>query len=170
MQNLEWITDDLLKKIEANPSLAKLLMDPKFTAALSQVQADPVKAMAMLSSNPEMQKALQEFSGILGDHFSLLGHSEQISTAPRNIGLTEHRTPTQHGPVSSTPSPEDEAKMQELLSDPEVMKALQDHQIQKLLTLMKTNPDAAQLELKNATADTKAKIQKLVEVGLLGFS
>lgn len=170
LESKEWITDDLLKKIEANPSLAKLLMDPKFTAALSQVQADPVKAMAMLSSNPEMQKALQEFSGILGDHFSLLGHSEQISTAPRNIGLTEHRTPTQHGPVSSTPSPEDEAKMQELLSDPEVMKALQDHQIQKLLTLMKTNPDAAQLELKNATADTKAKIQKLVEVGLLGFS
>lgn len=145
LESKEWITDDLLKKIEANPSLAKLLMDPKFTAALSQVQADPVKAMAMLSSNPEMQKALQEFSGILGDHFSLLGHSEQISTAPRNIGLTEHRTPTQHGPVSSTPSPEDEAKMQELLSDPEVMKALQDHQIQKLLTLMKTNPDAAQL-------------------------
>lgn len=47
--------------------------------------------------------------------------------------------------MSLTPSPEDEAKMQELLSDPEVMKALQDHHIQKLLTLMKTNPDAAQL-------------------------
>lgn len=170
LENKEWITDDLLKKIEANPSLAKLLMDPKFTAALSQVQADPVKAMAMLSSNPEMQKALQEFSGILGEHFTSLGHSEQISTAPRNIGLTEHRTPTQPGPMSLTPSPEDEAKMQELLSDPEVMKALQDHQIQKLLTLMKTNPDAAQLEVKNATADTRAKIQKLVEVGLLGFT
>lgn len=173
LENKEWITDDLLKKIEANPSLAKLLMDPKFTAALSQVQEDPVKAMAMLSSNPEMQKALQEFSGILGEHFTLLGHSEQvgeISTAPRNIGLTEHRTPTQQGPVSLTPSPEDEAKMQELLSDPEVMKALQDHHIQKLLTLMKTNPDAAQLEVKNATADTRAKIQKLVEVGLIGFT
>lgn len=173
LESKEWITDDLLKKIEANPSLAKLLMDPKFTAALSQVQADPVKAMAMLSSNPEMQKALQEFSGILGEHFTLLGHSEQggeISTASRNLGLTEHRTPTQQGPVSLTPSPEDEAKMQELLSDPEVMKALQDHQIQKLLTLMKTNPDAAQLEVKNATADTRAKIQKLVEVGLLGFT
>ena len=50
-------------------------MDPKFTAALSQVQVDPMKAMAMLSSNPEMQKALQEFSGILGEHFSALGTS-----------------------------------------------------------------------------------------------
>ena len=50
-------------------------MDPKFTAALSQVQADPMKAMAMLSSDPEMQKALQEFSGIMGEHFTALGNS-----------------------------------------------------------------------------------------------
>lgn len=75
MLNSDWITEDLLKKIEGNPSLAKLLMDPKFTAALSQVQADPMKAMAMLSSNPEMQTALQEFSGILGEHFTALGNS-----------------------------------------------------------------------------------------------
>ena len=75
LTNLDWITEDLLKKIEGNPSLAKLLMDPKFTAALAQVQTDPMKAMAMLSSNPEMQKALQEFSGILGEHFSALGNS-----------------------------------------------------------------------------------------------
>ena len=87
MQNLEWITDDLLKKIEANPSLAKLLMDPKFTAALSQVQEDPVKAMAMLSSKPEMQKALQEFSGILGEHFTLLGHSEQVGEVRKSFML-----------------------------------------------------------------------------------
>ena len=64
-----------MKKIEGNPSLAKLLMDPKFTAALSQVQTDPMKAMAMLSSNPEMQKALQEFSALLGEHFTSLGNS-----------------------------------------------------------------------------------------------
>lgn len=75
MLNSDWITEDLLKKIEGNPSLAKLLMDPKFTAALSQVQADPMKAMAMLSTNPEMQTALQEFSGILGEHFTALGKS-----------------------------------------------------------------------------------------------
>lgn len=50
-------------------------MDPKFTAALSQVQTDPMKAMAMLSSNPEMQKALQEFSALLGEHFTSFGNS-----------------------------------------------------------------------------------------------
>lgn len=72
---MDWITEDLLKKIEGNPSLSKLLMDPKFTAALSQVQTDPMKAMAMLSSNPEMQKALQEFSALLGEHFTSLGNS-----------------------------------------------------------------------------------------------
>lgn len=60
--------------------------------------------------------------------------------------------------------------MREILSDPEVMKVLQDHQIQRLLTLMKTNPEAAQLEVKNATTEMRVKIQKLVDVGLLGFA
>ena len=35
--------------------------------------------------------------------------------------------------------------MRDILSDPEVMKVLQDHQIQRLLTMMKSNPEAAQL-------------------------
>lgn len=35
--------------------------------------------------------------------------------------------------------------MRDISSDPEVMKVLQDHQIQRLLTMMKTNPEAAQL-------------------------
>lgn len=172
LENKDWITEDLLKKIEGNPSLAKLLMDPKFTAALSQVQTDPMKAMAMLSSNPEMQKALQEFSALLGEHFTSLGNSavgmKSTVSQDNDIGLTERASARQQPPVP--PSPEDQAKMQEILSDPEVMRVLQDHQIQKLLTMMKTNPDAAQLEVKNANADMRAKIQKLVEVGLLGFA
>ncbi|KAJ7385646.1 hypothetical protein OS493_013671 [Desmophyllum pertusum] len=175
LENKDWITEDLLKKIESNPSLAKLLMDPMFTAALSQVQTDPMKAVAMLESHPEMQKALQDFSGILGDHFTSLPGSSSAGMKPttsnsqeNNIGLSERSSTRQQPPVP--PSPDDEAKMREILSDPEVMKVLQDHQIQRLLTLMKTNPEAAQLEVKNATPETRAKIQKLVDVGLLGFA
>lgn len=172
LENKDWITEDLLKKIEGNPSLAKMLMDPKFTAALAQVKTDPMKALGMLESNPEMQKGLQEFSGILGEHFTALGNSsaEMKTTNPQqsNIGLTERSSTRQQPAVP--PSPEDEAKMQEILSDPEVMKILQDHQIQRFLTMMKTNPDAAQLEVKSATPEMRAKIQKLVEVGLLGFA
>lgn len=171
LENKEWITDNLLKKIEASPFLAKLLMDPEFTAALSQVQADPMKAMSMLGCKPEMQKALQELSGILGEHFTTLGQSSagvKTTIEAENTGLTESSTSRQQDPVSV--SSEDEAKMHQILSDPEVMKVLQDHEIQKLLTLMKTNPDAAQLEARNAAADTKAKIKKLVDVGLLGFA
>ena len=52
-----------------------MLMDPKFTAALAQMKTDPMKALGMLESNPEMQKGLQEFSGILGEHFTALGNS-----------------------------------------------------------------------------------------------
>ena len=34
-----------------------------------------MKAMPMLESHPEMQKALQDFSGILGEHFTILGNA-----------------------------------------------------------------------------------------------
>lgn len=64
-------------------------------------------------------------------------------TQGSDIGLTERSSTRQQMPVP--PSQEDEAKMRDILSDPEVMKVLQDHQIQRLLTMMKTNPEAAQL-------------------------
>ena len=54
-----------------------MIMDPKFTAAHSQVQRDPKKALAMAESDPEMQKALKEFSRILGEHFTTLGVKNQ---------------------------------------------------------------------------------------------
>lgn len=64
-------------------------------------------------------------------------------TQGSDIGLTERSSTRQQTAVP--PSQEDEARMREILSDPEVMKVLQDHQIQRLLTMMKTNPEAAQL-------------------------
>ena len=64
-------------------------------------------------------------------------------TQGSDIGLTERSSTRQQMPVP--PSQEDEAKMRDILSDPEVMKVLQDHQIQRLLTMMKSNPEAAQL-------------------------
>jgi len=84
---VDWITEELLKKIEGNPSLAKLLLDPTFTAALSQVQTDPVKALAMLESHPEMQKALQDLSGILGEHFTTLGNARGESVRMNLIAV-----------------------------------------------------------------------------------
>ena len=48
-------------------------------------------------------------------------------------------------PLSQQPTKEDEAAMEKILANPEIMKALQDSEIQKLISSLKLNPDAAQL-------------------------
>lgn len=175
LEGKDWITEDLLKKVERNPALANKLTDPKFREIMEQVGTDPLKALSMIGKDPEMQKVMQEFSGLMGEYFTTLGDSMAQGTSANasknqgsDIGLTERSSTRQQTAVP--PSQEDEAKMRDILSDPEVMKVLQDHQIQRLLTMMKTNPEAAQLEVNRATPEMRVKLQKLVEVGLLGFA
>ena len=64
-----------------------------------------------------------------------------------SIGLEERSNRQQQSMHQSTtpPSPEDEAKMKDILSDPEVKKVLQDPQVQQLIVKMRNNPEAAQL-------------------------
>lgn len=172
LEDQDWVSEDLLKIVQQEPALFNRLMDPNFRATLEQVKADPMKALSMLQKDPEMLKAMQEFGGLMGDYFTSLADSMakvKVNGAQgSDIGMTKRSKTTQQKAVP--PSPEDEAKMKEILSDPEVMKVLQDHQIQRLFTLMKTNPEAAQLEVNKATPEMRAKLQKLVEVGLLGFA
>ncbi|XP_022782067.1 uncharacterized protein LOC111323040 isoform X3 [Stylophora pistillata] len=172
LEDKDWVTEDLLKIVQHEPALLNRLMDPKFRAALEQVETDPVKALSMLQKDPEMQKVMQEFGGLIGDYFTALGDSyakAKVNGAQgSDIGMTERSRTSQQTAVP--PSPEDEAKMRDILSDPEVMEVLQDHQIQRLLPMMKNNPEAAQLEVNKATPEMRAKLQKLVEVGLLGFA
>ena len=62
-------------------------MDPRITQALSRMQSDPKAAWETLNGDPEMQKILKEFSGILGEHFTKLGDKEnkQKKVQPINI-------------------------------------------------------------------------------------
>ena len=85
MSTLDWITEDLLKKVECNPALANKLTDPKFREILEQVGTDPLKALSMIGKDPEMQKVMQEFSGLMGDYFTTLGDSmaQGVSVLPR---------------------------------------------------------------------------------------
>ena len=51
-------------------------MDPRFSQALSKVQSDPKAAWDMLQGNPELQKVLTDFCGLMGDHLTQLGEQD----------------------------------------------------------------------------------------------
>jgi hypothetical protein len=61
-----WMTEDLLKKIQNSDTLMKRLADPRFMAALTEFQTNPKAATEKYKDNPEMDKFLREFSGIMG--------------------------------------------------------------------------------------------------------
>ena len=71
-----------LQQVEA---LANKLTDPKFREILEQVGTDPLKALSMIGKDPEMQKVMQEFSGLMGEYFTTLGDSmaQGVSVLPR---------------------------------------------------------------------------------------
>lgn len=78
----EWLTDDLMKEIEANDTLFKKLGDKKYVDAVNQFQSDPVKAMERYKDDKEIQEFLTAFCKIMGEHFSGLADKQDKATTP----------------------------------------------------------------------------------------
>ncbi|XP_032235386.2 uncharacterized protein LOC5510336 [Nematostella vectensis] len=181
LDNKDWITGDLLEKLQSNPALFKKLMDPRFSQALAQLQSNPWEAFASLQGDPEMQVALQEFCSLMGQHFTQLGDKDDHSVANEReaqeeaIGLVE-RTSTVHGtknPTASSsqqPSAADEKQMKEILSRPDVKLTLQDQQIQGIIGLLRSNPEAAHRQLQKASPEVQSKLRVLIDAGLLAIA
>lgn len=73
---VEWITEDLLSKVQKNPKLMKQLDDPHFSKVLTEFQKNPQQAMAAVRNDPEAKEFIQEFCGLLGNHFTALGEAD----------------------------------------------------------------------------------------------
>lgn len=64
------MTPDLLQKFATNPKLAKGLSDPRFQAAIAEMQKDPKAAMLKFQQDEELSEFLKEFFSTMGDHFT----------------------------------------------------------------------------------------------------
>jgi hypothetical protein len=73
----EWMTPDLMQKFVTNPKLARGLVDPRFQAALQELQRDPKAAMMKFQSDAELTSFLQEFCQTMGEHFSHIGAQQE---------------------------------------------------------------------------------------------
>ncbi|GAB1605294.1 uncharacterized protein LOC115222230 [Argonauta hians] len=65
---------------------------------------------------------------------------------------------------------DNEHKMQDLLTDPEIREALVDKKVQELIAMQNQNPERAQSMLHQGDAELRKKIRKLVDAGLLKFN
>ncbi|XP_064628868.1 uncharacterized protein LOC135488262 isoform X2 [Lineus longissimus] len=172
LDNKDWVTDDLLERVEKSPNLMKYLADPRFSQALAEFQTNPQGAQLKYADNPEVQLFFKDFCGLLGDHFSKIGTTRPNATSTNNQGdikFTQRpRADIQeHNP--NAPTPIEEKRMQEILSRPDVREVLMDPQVQSLFEQLKTNPSDAQKLLQTKDPALHRKISKLVDAGLLTF-
>ena len=146
-QNKEWVTDDLLKKVEGNKTLFSKLADPKFSKALEMMQKDPKSAKDYYKNDKEVQEFFMEFYNILGQHFTTLG--EQSDTRPKKS--------------------EEEIQFEKTISRPDIKEILSKPAIKTLFTTLRDSPKEGQRLFHSSDQSLKADIQKLVEAGLLNF-
>ena len=87
----EWVTDDLLEKIESHPLLSKAFRDPSLSQVLAEFQRNPEAMLKAAQGNQEMMQFLQEFSLLMGGHFAALSgkNAQGSKTAPEGKLITE---------------------------------------------------------------------------------
>lgn len=66
----EWLTPELFQKLAQKPKLLKAFSDPKAMAALTEFGNNPKEAMQKYGNSPEFRELMQEFSEVMGTHFT----------------------------------------------------------------------------------------------------
>ncbi|KAL4232860.1 hypothetical protein ACF0H5_007547 [Mactra antiquata] len=183
MENKEWVTDDLLTKLEKNEKLTKRLQDPRFMQAIGEFQKNPTEALKKYGQDADIQEFLQDFCSLMGDHFNKLSDQQDSATERQQQNSqnveTSILTPSSTGSGadmsvhSSTnpnvPTAADEQKMKEILSNPEIRNVLMDPKIQDIIQELRNNPANGHRMLQTASGDLKQKIHTLVQAGILQF-
>ena len=148
----EWVTDDLLQKVEGNKALVKKLTDPKYSQALQRMEADPIAAKKYYENDKDVQEFFMDFYQILGQHFMNFGEQTNASTSTASLSKSD-----------------DEIRFEKILAQPEIKAILEKPNIKHLFKVLRSDPEEGQRLFFSSSDETKADVKKLTDVGLLGF-
>ncbi|XP_047144472.1 uncharacterized protein LOC105847469 isoform X2 [Hydra vulgaris] len=164
----DWITNDLLEKISAHPTLSKQFFDRRFGQIISQFQKNPNDLMAIYKNDAEVLQFIREFSILMSNHFINLAKKEDRQKKIENKKkiVIEESTNLEE----SIHQRFDDEEVNRIISNPEMVSILQCKEIRHFFFHLKSNPSKAQKLLNSANSDMRYKIQKLVDAGLLQMS
>ena len=86
---LDWITDDLLRRIKESPVLSKAFQDPSLSQAMAEFQRNPQAALQAAQHRPELLQFLKEFSSLMGEHFTSLSGAKGDSRPKQDQLISE---------------------------------------------------------------------------------
>ena len=82
----EWLTNDLLDRVESDEFLGRMMAAPDMPQILSEFQKDPGAAMQKYSHRADVMRMFREFCGMLGDNFTKVAAREDASGAAQRVG------------------------------------------------------------------------------------
>jgi hypothetical protein len=189
-----WMTPELMSRIAAEPRLVAGMQQPRFMAALTEMQKDPAGTLKRHEGDAALLDFLRSFMGVLGDHFEKLGAAEDAAKRAEGgasggggIGLTP-AAPSQRTSSSAkaggsaaaeAPSAEaiaaavaagragavDDPEVRAALSNAEVVALLQDEEMKRVLQECQRDPP--QLDKYMALPKIRLKLLKMQELGLI---
>ena len=126
----QWMTPDLLGKLQTSPALMQGLADPEVMQAVALMQARPAEAKEKFKNNKKVTEFFVEFSKLMGGHFENLGEKEDAKSnvEPQKPKLVETKPEVQMKKIAEVPKAKPEAKQTPLLTtpDPVLAKKLED--------------------------------------------
>ena len=143
-----WLTEELLTKVESNPRLAGAFRHPDFSQVLTRFTQNPTQALKEFGDTPEFREFFQEICSTLGQHFTEIADEGDQG---REIEDDEDR------------------KMKEIFEKEEVQEVMRDSRIRQLVMDMKDNPERAQDTFTTASPQLRKKIHVLTENNIIGI-
>lgn len=148
-----WVTDELLDKVQGNPLFAQAFEHPDFSQVLTRFTQNPKQAIREFGDAPEFRVFLQEMCSLLGHHFTgLAGEGGYVGDVEGADQLDE-----------------EDKKMQEILNRDEVKEVMRDERIRRMIMDMRDNPERAQDTFRVASPELKKKISILVKHNIVGI-
>lgn len=153
----EWMTPDFMENMSKNPRLLLALQNPRFTQAIEEMKTNPTAALAKYQNDKDVCSMLMEFMGFLGNHFEKMGKVQDVPDAAevRKSAIETMKR-----------DPQEEATVQRILSDPELMEILSDPNMKKKLEQCQ-KPGVLKILMRNP--EIGPKIRKLMDAGLVQF-
>ncbi|OQR96956.1 plectin-like protein [Achlya hypogyna] len=155
LQSKDWMTPEFLDKLSKDPKLCTALQNPRFTAAIQEMSSNPEKAVAKYQNDPGVAAMLKDFMQFMGAHFEQLG---------KDMEAKELQARQRQALESAAQTPEEQAQVQRILSDPELQAILSDPAMQAVLRACQ-EPGVLLRHLADPVVG--AKIRKLQAAGLV---
>ncbi|KAL7752509.1 hypothetical protein RI367_002043 [Sorochytrium milnesiophthora] len=125
----EWMTPDLLNRVEQDAVLGKLMEDPDFQQFIAMMQSDPKRAMQKYGHRQDFAKGMQQFMGMMGHQF------DQLAT-----GREETARQDKVRQMSAELDSHERSIVENVLQDKELQSILSDPDMQRLLGQMRAQP------------------------------